>query len=46
MRRSVLYIILQLFTLSATAQNVLVLIIDTVVTPSDGFPITALEEGT
>jgi hypothetical protein len=46
MRRSVLYIILQLFTLSATAQNVLVLIIDTVDTPSDGFPITALEEGT
>ncbi len=46
MRGSVLYIILQLAALSAGAQNVLVLIIDTVVTPSDGFPIKALEEGT
>ncbi|MBX2978998.1 MAG: hypothetical protein KF905_06870 [Flavobacteriales bacterium] len=31
--------------LNAGAQNVLVLIIDTVVTPSDGFPINAQEEG-
>lgn len=43
MRRSVLHICIQLFVLSAGAQSDLVLIIDTVVTPSDGFSISPLD---
>ncbi|HPF90272.1 MAG TPA: hypothetical protein PLL57_06420 [Flavobacteriales bacterium] len=43
MKWSVLHIILQLFVLSAGAQSDFVLIIDTVITPSDGFNVRPLD---